>query len=89
MKNSVNRNKKQVVIRNRNAAIRTRTDRQGNLRTETFRRDEDTVSIAVSTNTRNDATRLFIDTPEGESYVFDGRTARTLYRTLQKHYDSK
>lgn len=72
---------------NRRATIRTRTDRNGNLRTETYRRDEDTVSVAVSTN-RNDSTRVFIDTPEGPSYSFDGRTARTLYRALQKHYQS-
>lgn len=89
MQNNVKNNKKQVVARNRRAAIRTRTDRRGNLRTETFRRDEDATSIAVSTDPRNDSTRLFIDTPEGESYVFDGRTARTLYRTLQKHYSAQ
>lgn len=78
--------KKNVVTQNRNAAIRTREDRNGNIRTETFRRDTDTVSVAVCTDPRNDSTRVFIDTPEGQTYKFDGRTARTLYRALQKHY---
>ena len=78
--------KKNTVAQNRSASIRSREDRRGNLRTETFRRDEDSVSVAVSTNPRNDSTRVFIDTPEGETYSFDGRMARTLYRALQKHY---
>lgn len=78
--------KNHVVPQNRSASIRTREDRRGNMRTETFRRDDDTVSVAVSTNPRNESTRLFIDTPEGQSYSFDGRTARTVYRALQKHY---
>ncbi len=79
-------NDKNDFVQNRNASIRTREDSRGNLRTETFRRDEGSVSVAVSTNPRNDSTRVFIDTPEGTSYSFDGRTARTLYRTLRKHY---
>jgi hypothetical protein len=79
--------KKNVDNQNRSASIRTREDRRGNLRTETFRRDEGTVSVAVSTDPSNDSTRLFIDTPS-DSFIFDGRTARTLYRTLQKHYRS-
>ena len=78
--------KKNYVAQNRNATIRTREDRRGNSRTETFRRDENSVNVAVSTNPVTDSTRLFIDTPEGNSYSFDGRTARTLYRALQKHY---
>lgn len=78
--------KKNTVAQNRSASIRTREDRRGNLRTETFRRDDGSPSVAVSTNPRNDSTRIFIDTPEGETYSFDGRMARTLYRALQKHY---
>jgi len=81
-----NTKKTTKTIRNKRAEIRSREDKRGNLRTETFRRDTGSVSIAVSTNPRNDSTRLFVDTPEGESYTFDGRTARTLYRALQKHY---
>lgn len=71
---------------NKNASIRTRSDRRGKLRTETHRRDDDAVNVAVSTNPKTDSTTLYIDMPEGESFRFDGRTARTLYRTLQKHY---
>jgi hypothetical protein len=72
---------------NRNASIRTREDRRGKLRTETFRRSEDSINVAVSTDPSTDATMLFIDSPDGQTYRFDGRTARTLYRTLQKHYE--
>lgn len=78
--------KKNTVSQNKNASIRTRSDRRGRLRTETFRRDEDSVNVTVSTDPRNDSTMLFINTAEGSTLRFDGRTARTLYRTLQKHY---
>jgi len=73
---------------NRNATIRTRTDRRGNLRTETFRRDEDTMKVAVSTNPKSNSTVLFVDAPDGDVFRFDGRAARTIYRALQKHYES-
>ena len=76
---------KNTVNQNRNAGIRSREDRRGKLRTETFRRDEESVNVAISTNPKTDATMLFVDTPQGESYSFDGRTARTIYRALQKH----
>jgi len=71
---------------NRSASIRTRECRRGKLRTETHGRDDGSFNVAVTTNPQTDATRLFIDTPEGNTYSFDGRTARTLYRALQKHY---
>jgi hypothetical protein len=81
------RNRK-YVPQNRNATIRSREDRRGNLRTETIRRDDDSFTAAVSTNPKNDSTSLFVDFPD-QSYVkFDGRQARTLYRLLQKHYRS-
>jgi len=80
--------KKNTVSQNKNASIRTREDRRGNLRTETFRRDEDSINVAVSTDPNNDSTRLSIYTSEGNTFRFDGRTARTLYRTLQKHYQA-
>lgn len=76
------------VARNRNASIKTAKDDNGNLRTETIRRDLDAVTVAVSTNSRSEATNLFIDDPEGQLYSFDGRVARTIYRTLKKHYQS-
>lgn len=78
--------KKNVVNQNRSASIRTRKDSRGKLRTETFRRDSQSINIAVSTNPTTNATMLYIDTPEGDTYRFDGRTIRTLYRALQKHY---
>ena len=83
---SKNKNSRKIVVRNRSAALRSREDRRGNLRTETYRRDEESVAVAISTDPRNDSTRVFIDNLNGESYRFDGRTARTLYRALQKHY---
>lgn len=73
---------------NRNAVIRTREDRTGKLRTETHRRDDTTSSFAVSTDTRNDSTKLFIDLPYSGGVQLTGSEARTLYRLLQKHYSS-
>lgn len=72
--------------KNQNAEIKTRIDRTGKLRTETRGRDEDSITIAVSTNSRDNSTRMFVNNPDGSSYKFDGRTARTIYRILQKHY---
>ena len=71
---------------NHNATITSRIDRTGKFRTETSRRDEGSVTIAVSTNPKSDATTLFVDAPNGDTFRFDGRIARTLYRALQKHY---
>lgn len=79
---------KKNVSQNRRAEIRTRTDRRGNLRTETFGRDDDTVAIFASTNPKNDSTRLVVANPGGSTFVLNGRTARTLYRLLQKHYQT-
>lgn len=81
------RNNRKTVGQNRNAIIRTREDRTGKLRTETFRRDNDSIVAAVSTNPKTDSTSLFIDLPNSaETIRMDGRQARTLYRLLQKHY---
>jgi hypothetical protein len=77
------------IVTNRNASIETRIDRVGNLRTETVNRDDGTVRIAVSTS-KTDATNLYIDMPDGSgpSFRLDGRTARTVYRALKKHYQN-
>ena len=81
------RKNRKFVSQNRNAVIRTRQDRTGKLRTETARRDERTISAAVSTNRKTDSTRLFIDFPNrGGAVELTGSEARTLYRLLQKHY---
>jgi hypothetical protein len=80
------RTNRKYVPQNRNATIRTRSDRTGKLRTETCRRDEDSIVAAVSTDTKNDSTNLFVDFPDRSTVRFDGRQARTIYRLLQKHY---
>lgn len=82
---TIRRNRK-YVPQNRNAVIRTRSDRTGKLRTETLRRDEDSITAAVSTDPKNDSTQLYVDFPDSRTVRFDGRQARTLYRLLQKHY---
>ena len=83
------KNRKTAVYQNRNAAIRTREDRTGKLRTETLRRDKNSIAAAVSTDPKNDSTALFIDFPDNATPLrLDGRQARTLYRLLQKHYRS-
>ena len=79
---------------NRNAIVRTRRDRTGKLRTETARRD-DGLDVAISTDTRNNSTRVFIDFG-GRDGAFpfpdlelNGRQARTLFRALAKHFASQ
>lgn len=75
---------------NRNARIASRIDRTGKLRTETQRRDSDTVNMAVSTDQATNTTRLFIDFPNdaADAVRLNGRQARSLYRLLHKHYGS-
>lgn len=70
---------------NHNSTIVTRQDRNGKFRTETTRRDSG-ITVAVSTNPECDSTFLFVDSPNGDTFKFDGREARTIYRALQKHY---
>jgi hypothetical protein len=71
---------------NKNARIGTRIDRTGKLRTETQRRDDGAVSMAVTTDQRNNSTNLFIDFPDFENVRLSGKEARTLYRLLRRHY---
>ena len=78
------RNKKNYVSTNKNAIIRSRVDRTGKLRTETARREEG-FNAALTTDTRNDSTRFFIDLDQ-QTVEFSGREARTLYRLLRNHY---
>jgi len=74
-------------IQNKNARIGTRLDRSGKLRTETQRRDEGTLQMAVSTDQRANSTNLFIDSADWDSNVqLNGRQARSLYRLLRKHF---
>lgn len=79
---------------NRNAIVRTRIDATGKLRTETARRD-DGLDVAISTNTRSNSTRVFIDLGGREGSFpqadleLDGRQARTLFRALAKHFGAQ
>ena len=85
---------------NKNAIIRTRIDRTGRLRTETCRRDAGTLDVAVTTDARNNSTRVFIDVAgredgfaarEGmgtESIELSGSEALTLFRALKRHYEA-
>ena len=86
--------KRRAIPTNKNAHIINRIDRTGKIRTETARRDSGEFDVAVSTNPRTGATRLFFDA-EGRDGNFgglatltlNGRQARTLFLALQKHYD--
>lgn len=78
---------KNVTPQNRNASIRTRRTPDNEVRTETFRRDLGTVNVAVTTDRDTHSTTLFINVPSGTAVSFDGRTARTIYRILQRHYE--
>lgn len=81
--------KRNAVRTNKNAVIVNRQDRTGKFRTETSRRDEGSVTMAVSTNSSSNSTQLYIDFPtdRGSDFVqLNGREARTLYRLLRSHY---
>jgi len=77
---------------NRNAHIRTRTDRNGRVRTETTRRDPHQFDVAITTDTRTNTTRFFVDTTGRDvpypDLELNGRQLRTLFRALQKHFDA-
>lgn len=86
---------KKFTSANRNARVRTRQDKTGKLRTETTARDNGAFDVAISTNTRTNSTRCFLDL-DGRvgnfpwpSVELNGREARTLYRTLKKHFESQ
>jgi hypothetical protein len=72
---------------NKNARIESRVDRTGKVRTETVRREPGTVRMAASTDVNTNSTNVYIDSPT-DRVSLDGRTARTLYALLQKHYSN-
>lgn len=77
-------------VTNRNAIVRTRTDRAGKVRTETARRDSG-MDVAITTDKRTNRTRVFIE-PNGRwkgGLELDGRQAWTLLRALAKHFDAQ
>ena len=76
------------VDTNKNAHVRTRTTRNGKIRTETAYRDENSCfNVAASTTPRDNSTKLFIDTFDG-CVTLSGREARTLLRVLVKHCEA-
>lgn len=81
--------KRKVVAQNKNAIVRSRTTRNGKFRTETARRDSDTLNAAAVTTPQTNNTVLYIDFPVGgtlASVALNGHEARTLYRVLERHY---
>lgn len=83
------------VRTNKNSRVITRTDRTGKLRTETTRRDGGELDVAISTNRRDNSTRVFIDQTGRSAQIpfasleLTGRQARTLFLALQKHFDHR
>ena len=81
---------------NKNSRINSRYDRTGKFRTETVRRDAGELDVAISTDERTNSTRVFIDASGraaghnlgGADLELNGRQARTLFITLQRHFGS-
>lgn len=74
---------------NKHAHVRRRFDRNGKLRVETHRRDNDSIKVAATLDRRAHSTRFFIDLPEGMTVRLSGREMRTLYTVLSHFYDAK
>ena len=76
--------------RNKNARISSRMDRTGKVRTETVRRDPGELTVALSTEPNVDSTRLFVNFGGDfdDSIELTGHQARTLYLTLQRHFQA-
>jgi hypothetical protein len=72
---------------NRNAYINVRETRSGRVRTETVGRDSGSLVASASTDPQSNSTSFFIGR-QGSSMILNGHEARTLYRVLQRHYDS-
>ena len=71
---------------NRNAVIRSRTLRNGSLKTETARRDSG-IAVGVTSNRATGRTRFSLTTDRGLQVRLNGREARTLFRVLARHYE--
>jgi hypothetical protein len=70
---------------NRNARVETYTTGTGSLRTITDGRDDGSLKASVITQPRTDRTTVFIGRGD-QSFLLNGREARTLYRVLSNHY---
>lgn len=83
--------KKSSFQTNKNAHVITRIDRTGRTRTETSRRDSG-IDFAISTDERNNSTRVFIDLDGRDipnpTVELNGHDARALYLALQKHFSA-
>jgi hypothetical protein len=84
-KNMIEMNIVSNKTRNRNSFLKFSEDNNGELRTETYNRDEGTASFAITTNPASKASSLYIELPD-TSIRLSGSEARTLYRLLNKHY---
>ena len=80
------------ISTNKNSRVNVRIDRTGKVRTETARRDNGELDVAISTDERTNSTRVFIDL-DGRtrcmpypSFELNGRQARTLFLALRKHF---
>ena len=86
--------KNKSVPTNKNAHIAQRLDRTGKFRTETTRRDNGELDVAISTTGRTGSTRVFLDLNGRDRTIpfadleLSGRQARTLFIALQKHFDA-
>lgn len=69
---------------NRDSRIVTTFLAGGRAQTRTIYRNDD--SIRASVVTENGTTSLRIRDPFSGDMIFTGREARTIYRTLQRHY---
>lgn len=70
---------------NRNAVIRSRVLRNGNLRTETAGRDSG-IDVSVTSNEKLGNTKFSVTTEDGLVVRLNGRQARTVFRVLSNHY---
>lgn len=71
---------------NKNARIQSRISKNGKLRTETTKRDNGATNVAMTTDEKTNATKLFLDLDDGTTVSLSGREARTLYRLMRAHY---
>lgn len=73
---------------NRDSRIVAKENTRRTVVTSTQGRDEGTLFVEAATKRQGlGSTRLFIRDGEGQFLALNGAEARTLYRTLQKHFE--
>lgn len=81
--------KRSRKLSNRNARIVSRTNSARTVVTKTSNRDRGSAIVEVTSKLGgNGASRLFIRAAQGDYIALDGSEARTVYRTLQRHFDA-